>query len=76
MGHEDTDLLVSVKCLTHPADHRAEVALLQDVQELLLWVTPTRVQVLPDGAAEKEGVLRNNGQPGPAEGDNSTKHTN
>lgn len=50
---------------THPADHRAEVALVHHVQQLLVSVSPTRVQILPDGPAEQEGVLGNNGQPRP-----------
>lgn len=44
------------------------MTLVQDVQKLLVWVLPTRVQVLPDGAAEHEGVLGNDGHPGPEEG--------
>lgn len=44
------------------------MTLVQDVQQLLVRVLPTWVQVLPDGAAEQEGVLGNDGQPGPEEG--------
>jgi len=58
--------------LTHPVHHRAEVALGHDVQQLPVRVAAARVQVLPDGAAEQEGVLRDDGQPGPADG---TAHT-
>lgn len=50
------------------------MALVQNIQQLLIHVLPTGVQILPDGPAEKKGVLRNNGQPGPAEGTPST-HT-
>lgn len=49
------------------------MALLQDVQQLLLPMSPTGIQILSDRPTEKEGVLRNNGQPGPAEGDNGTQ---
>lgn len=44
------------------------MALVQNIQQLLVQVSPTGVQILPDGPAEEKWVLRNNGQPGPAEG--------
>lgn len=50
------------------------MALVQDVQQLLVQVSPTGVQILPDGPAEEKGVLRNNSQSRPAE-DTPSTHT-
>lgn len=62
--------------LTHSLDHSAEVTLLQDIQQLRVRVSPTRVQVLPDAPAEQKGVLGNDGQAGPAGGATTAQTTN
>lgn len=62
--------------LTHSVDHSAEVALLQHIQQLGVRVSPARVQILPDGAAEQKGVLGNDGQAGPAGGATAAQTAN
>lgn len=47
--------------LTHSVDHIAQVTLRQDIQQLRVRVSPTRVQILPDGPTEQEGILGNDG---------------
>lgn len=64
----------TTSCLTNSVDDGAEVALLQDVLQLVVGVSATGVQVLPDCPAEEEGVLRNNGQPRPAGRTNKKGH--
>lgn len=61
--------------LTHSVHRSAEVTLLQDIQQLRVRVSPTRVQILPDGPTEQEGVLGNYGQPRPAGGATTTQMT-
>lgn len=72
-GQRATNVWLLGPSPTHPVDRSAQVTLLQHIQQLQVRVLPTRVQILPDGPTEQEGVLGNYGQPRPAGGATTTQ---